>query len=213
MFRQHGCSKVKMWTRTMQGACQNLREWTPILRVERGEPLVWDMSVVRFVNLPKVGFYGRDGDWRHDPRNAWRGDFTCRFFADENLDTHATQYSENCTNTLCCPPLTSAESWSHLNLTSWIGDLGLHYIHDGEIFAVSGQRYMLPRALHTVSLYSNNQKHRHRDRAVPPNSDSADQRALGTRACPPFLASRTVHTGTFRVPLSDTGDLAGGRTS
>jgi hypothetical protein len=55
MFRQHGCSKVKMWTRTMQGACQNLREWTPILRVERGEPLVWDMSVVRFVNLPRLG--------------------------------------------------------------------------------------------------------------------------------------------------------------
>jgi len=45
-----------MWTRTMQGACQNLREWTPILRVERGKTLVRDMSVVRFVNLPRLGF-------------------------------------------------------------------------------------------------------------------------------------------------------------
>jgi hypothetical protein len=97
------------------------------------------------------------------------------------------KYSENCTNTLPCPPLTFAKSRSHPNLTSWTGDLTLHYIYDGEIFTVSRQRYIsqftspTPQPPHTASSCSNNQN-------------------LGT-AIAPFLPIPTPPTSPLWAPV------------
>jgi len=150
-----------------------------------GSNLVLKHVSCQICERSKVVFFGRY--CQHDPQNTWRSDFTCCFVTDQNLATHATKYSEDYTNTLLCPPSTFAKSRSHYNLTSWTGDLTLHYIHDGEIFAVSRQRYIshftprTPQTSHTASSCSNNQN-------------------LGT-AIAPFLPIPTPPTSPLWTPV------------
>jgi hypothetical protein len=112
-----------------------------------------------------------------------------------------------------CPPLCPPNPLAS-GLTSWTGDLTLHNIRNGEIFAIPGQRYVTPPPLspsHTTSSYSDTYNHRHRDSALPPNTHTTDQPFVGTHPRPPLPAPRALHTLPLGVLFPNIGDSAGGR--